>query len=697
MTHFLSSLPFQSLCSAALTIVLRASFADAYAYAIVAGYPAAKPYTSSIEHAGCRGKKEVDEGYKNIEQFAVVNWEGSYQANALAFYSSTNCVPGGVEVLVRLFDDPHAVQYIDLSSADIPDNLRSYRAIPLETAAREGSRYIAELLNMEEGTIYVPKVPWDPKKSGYCKGRVVIPDWSNRFDLSSGDPSSSEVYRDVLAVLRTTFAAMKNNPEAIRPLLGVLAEELAGDELKSLQRPVQEVAPQIVPEILGQNPAPECVIFSANQGVSNMAEDTTSIQEPEKGFELETTTLPLGIPKSPSVSDLEEQIEDFEPEIEKKLKTTTPEGSKGIGRPLKPKPSQDQTTQDTQNHEAVERARKKGPPVYSSQTADALEGIVAKYSLYRNLAREKAQRAAALKAKQDEQLQLQRTATVRELKPAEKAIIVLQGKEDEKATEQDAKEYKKSPQPRPSKPLIPQRSPSIQPVQPVQPVIANMKERYMQFLNYQLQQQMLFQAYNRGSENAYTPFVHVRPRPDSMARDDTDNAFKKLKAMTKPENLQRVADDPFIGTTPEINTQVSLSHESRRPENLNGQINGDKEWTSPAPINTARMPVITTDVQPPVVLQPVVKQSEVRNIPVHEQHSQSPANPDASKSRNPLFDFESAVYQPSRWFETDDPLLSSEGLADMSRALHHKDPSDWIDGFWESGKDHNSGDGTDFI
>ncbi|KAJ6257289.1 hypothetical protein Dda_8178 [Drechslerella dactyloides] len=206
-------------------LLSRIDLSNGYGYTTLGASPNSKLHSGSIEGDGCRGKGE-QAGYRTFERMGIVNWNGSYPVRALAFFTSTKCAPSGVSTLARLYDDPYASQYIDLSGAYIPDNLRSFRAIDLARVDDYGIAVLGQLKKMRPGTIYVPQVPGNPTKSSYRYGSIVIPPWNDQYDLSSGKDESWAEYKRAIVDLQTAFHDLRKDPVAANRLLGIDATEV---------------------------------------------------------------------------------------------------------------------------------------------------------------------------------------------------------------------------------------------------------------------------------------------------------------------------------------------------------------------------------------------------------------------------------------------------------------------------------------
>ncbi|EPS36272.1 hypothetical protein H072_10296 [Dactylellina haptotyla CBS 200.50] len=263
-----STLSYLAWTHLALLLSFHVKSGNAFAYAVISGGAQAKPYSSVMEGDFCREKVPQTSGERYIDQFGIVNWNGSYQARAIVFYTNTLCSPGSAAVIVRLFDNPYAIQYIDLSGPNIPNNLKSYRTVKIEEADRQGSRYIEELQRMEQGTIYVPKLPSDGQQSSYCSGSVVIPPWSAGYDLSSEFSGAWDVYKQALVALKVAFRALKSNPERTKDVLGLDRKELPYYNEMGAQGLDLTVPKRI--SIPGGLTLQQCMALVAGQGIPNM-------------------------------------------------------------------------------------------------------------------------------------------------------------------------------------------------------------------------------------------------------------------------------------------------------------------------------------------------------------------------------------------------------------------------------------------
>ncbi|KAK6358986.1 hypothetical protein TWF696_000158 [Orbilia brochopaga] len=304
----ISEAPFTIYLCLVVFLLSRINLADAYAYTTLASSPTSKTHSGVLENDGCRAKGE-QAGYKSLERMGIVNWKGSYQTKALAFYTSTRCAPSGVAVLARLFDDPYAVQYIDLSSANVPNDLRSFRTIDLDRTNEYGNAIISQLNKMRPGTIYVPQIPGDPTKASYCYGSIVIPPWEDQnYDLSSGKPESWAEYKRAITDLQSLFHDLRKDEATANKVIGIDATEVPWE-------PGQEdlVTTSDLHSVLVRPKVPLCKLLPAVdlEGVPDTdADDVIQLNK--------ANAHPI-----PPFSFEGELVEDFQPPVEKRLKTQT--------------------------------------------------------------------------------------------------------------------------------------------------------------------------------------------------------------------------------------------------------------------------------------------------------------------------------------------------------------------------------------
>ncbi|KAF3927351.1 hypothetical protein ABW21_db0203566 [Orbilia brochopaga] len=235
----------------------------------------------------------------------VVNWNGSYTTRALAFFTGTKCSSASVVMLARLLDDPpYAVQYIDLSGPDVPYNIRSFRAISLNRADNYGSEIISQVKKMRPGTLYVPHTPSDPTKSSYCYGSIVIPPWENRFyDLSSGEAQSWAEYKRAIVDLHSLFHDLRKNPDGISRIIGLDATEVPWE-------PGQEdlITKSDLHSVIVRPKIPLCELLPASEGLPG----------PDQ---VDTLTTKKAVHRIPEFSFEGEPVEEYQPPVEKRLKT----------------------------------------------------------------------------------------------------------------------------------------------------------------------------------------------------------------------------------------------------------------------------------------------------------------------------------------------------------------------------------------
>ncbi|KAK6500294.1 hypothetical protein TWF481_010638 [Arthrobotrys musiformis] len=403
-------------------IFLHSTLTDAFAYVIKSSDPMGKLNSAVEETEICHGRNKPPEGGRSIAQYGVVNWKQSFQAQAVVFYETYECSENRIAVIVRLLNERTGVQYVDMSGPNISPNIRGFRAINLDRSA-EAILYTGRRATYEEakrmvpGSMYIPRLPGNPTLSSYCIGNVVKPSWSGRFDLSSDDPKKWDVYKTALIALRTTFNEVKDNPDAMKVVLGINPLEIprtglvsnpdpGGPGLENVE-PVQERIDDIY-RYMGEDPAEEdiditsrCIIIPAGSGVPDMAdliEDPSTTEETgnkksSKGINTgkntrkkqklsakeqvpNSDTDPLAVDNQsrPILVDQGQAAGALEP----KPKRGRPRKS-----PLQQPPLQPPYNPPTENTEVPDQNRPAPKPNRKSKVLMELEGIVEQYSKIR--------------------------------------------------------------------------------------------------------------------------------------------------------------------------------------------------------------------------------------------------------------------------------------------------------------------------